>query len=141
MIEFNATFLVSIISFVLFIMIMNAIFYNPILNIIKKREDYINSNYKESESIVGEAENLEQTYRNQYEKAKSSSRKILNSEVEKFQKEIDGKVSTAKLQARNSIKLQKEDLQKNAQEMKKSIDNTTIEELTNIISSKILEVE
>ena len=38
MMEFNATFLIAMLSFVVFIMIMNAIFYNPILSIIRKRE-------------------------------------------------------------------------------------------------------
>ena len=45
MVEFNATFLIAMLSFVVFIMIMNAIFYNPILDIMRKREEYINSNY------------------------------------------------------------------------------------------------
>ena len=49
MLEFNATFIVAIISFAVFIVIMNAIFYRPILEIIKKRDDYINSNYFDTE--------------------------------------------------------------------------------------------
>ena len=47
MFEFNATLIVAMISFVVFMFIMNAIFYRPILNIIKKRDDYINSNYED----------------------------------------------------------------------------------------------
>ena len=59
MIEFNATFLVAMLSFVLFIMIMNAIFYRPVLNIMRKREEYINSNYNEANSNSEEAQKLD----------------------------------------------------------------------------------
>ncbi len=55
MIEFNATFLVAMLSFVVFILIMNAIFYNPILGIIRKREDYISSNYEDSKRFEEDA--------------------------------------------------------------------------------------
>ena len=55
MIEFNATFLVAMLSFVVFIMIMNAIFYRPILNIMRKRDEYINSNYDEAKELSEQA--------------------------------------------------------------------------------------
>ena len=42
-------------SFVVFIMIMNAIFYNPILNIMRKREEYINSNYTQAKQYMEQA--------------------------------------------------------------------------------------
>ena len=59
MIEFNATFLVAMLSFVVFIMIMNAIFYRPILNIMRKRDEYINSNYDEAKELSEQAEKLD----------------------------------------------------------------------------------
>ena len=46
MFEFNATLIVAMFSFVVFMFIMNAIFYRPILNIIRKRENYVNDNYE-----------------------------------------------------------------------------------------------
>ena len=55
MIEFNATFLIAMLSFVVFILIMNAIFYQPILNIIRKRDDYIDSNYADSKELLEKA--------------------------------------------------------------------------------------
>jgi predicted PurR-regulated permease PerM len=61
MIEFNATFLVAMFSFVLFILIMNAIFYRPILNIIRKREDYIASNTESVQKFEQKAEELNPT--------------------------------------------------------------------------------
>ena len=60
MMEFNATFLIAMLSFVVFIMIMNAIFYNPIC-IIRKREDYINSNYEDAKRFENSAQEFNTT--------------------------------------------------------------------------------
>ena len=44
--EFNATFIVSIISFVIFTLLMNEILYKPITKIVEEREHVINDNYE-----------------------------------------------------------------------------------------------
>ena len=44
--EFNATFLATIISFVLFVILMNKILYAPILSIMEERKAFIDGNYK-----------------------------------------------------------------------------------------------
>ena len=45
--EFNATFLATIISFVLFVILMNKILYAPILNIMEQRKSFIYGNYSD----------------------------------------------------------------------------------------------
>ena len=42
--EFNATLLVSAVSFIIFVIIMNQILYKPVLAIMQKRQEYINNN-------------------------------------------------------------------------------------------------
>ena len=42
--EFNATFLATIISFIVFVFLMNKILYAPILNIMEERKNFINDN-------------------------------------------------------------------------------------------------
>lgn len=46
--EFNATFLISAISFLCFVFIMNKILYTPVLKIMEERKLYIENNYKEA---------------------------------------------------------------------------------------------
>lgn len=46
--EFNATFLISAISFLCFVFIMNKILYAPVLKIMEERKLYIENNYKEA---------------------------------------------------------------------------------------------
>ena len=47
--EFNATFIVSIISFVVFVLIMNKIFYVPITKIVEEREKKLKENYDDAD--------------------------------------------------------------------------------------------
>lgn len=42
--EINATIIVSALSFIIFIFIMNNLLYEPILKIMQERNDYINNN-------------------------------------------------------------------------------------------------
>ena len=44
--EFNATFIVSLVSFLLFTFVMNKILYQPITKIVDEREKLINDNHK-----------------------------------------------------------------------------------------------
>ena len=44
--EFNATFLATIVSFIVFVILMNKILYAPILNIMEERRNFIDNNYK-----------------------------------------------------------------------------------------------
>ena len=47
--EINATILVSAISFIVFIFIMNKILYKPVLEIMEKRQNYNDANKKEAD--------------------------------------------------------------------------------------------
>ena len=44
--EFNATFLVTIITFIVFVFLMNKILYAPILGIMEERKRVVDGNYK-----------------------------------------------------------------------------------------------
>ena len=48
--EFNATFIVSVISFIIFTLLMNEILYKPLSKIIEERENLINDNYENAKA-------------------------------------------------------------------------------------------
>ena len=52
MLEFDATFLIAIVSFIIFMMIMNKILYKPITKIIGEREKF----YEKNKNILKEKE-------------------------------------------------------------------------------------
>ena len=47
--EFNGTFLVTIISYVLFVFVMNKILYEPINNIVAQRREFVDENLRTAE--------------------------------------------------------------------------------------------
>ena len=56
--EFNATFLATIISFIVFVILMNKILYVPVLKIMEQREVYIDENYQTSKKNNEQAKEL-----------------------------------------------------------------------------------
>ena len=58
--EFNATFLATIISFVLFVILMNKILYAPILDIMEQRKSFIDGNYSDAKKNEAKIEKLVQ---------------------------------------------------------------------------------
>ena len=44
--EFNGTFLATIVTFVLFVFLMNKVLYAPILGIMKQRQDFIDHQFR-----------------------------------------------------------------------------------------------
>ena len=56
--EFNGTFLISAISFIVFVFIMNLIFYKPIEKIVNERKSLIDDNFDEAQKNNLNAEKL-----------------------------------------------------------------------------------
>ena len=48
--EFNATFIAALVSFIVFIIIMNWILYKPISDIVEKRKKFIDENNNEAKN-------------------------------------------------------------------------------------------
>ncbi len=135
MIEFNGTFIVSIISFVVFIFIMNAIFYNPVLSVIKKRDDYISSNYTDAETNNQCAQDLKNKYEYEYENAKLNSRKKMNAQVEESQGYANERIHKARAQAKSEIQTRKDALNIQKNDL---INSVNTDDLSNLIVNKIL---
>ena len=58
MFEFNATFIIAMFSFVVFIMIMNAILYKPVLKVINERQTYIDDNLNAAQNSKTKAKSI-----------------------------------------------------------------------------------
>lgn len=136
MFEFNATLLVAMFSFVVFIMIMNAIFYRPILNIIRQREDYIKSNYDRAEELEKLSQEYKQTHTQKINETHDLCRKNFNSAVGTLQKKADEKITQAKLSSKQELEKQKQDLSVEEANLKKSIQSSVINDLAQTITDK-----
>lgn len=141
MIEFNATFLIAMLSFVVFILIMNAIFYNPILGIIRKREDYINSNYEDSKRFKAQANEFNTTRNAKLEQTQEKCRHEFKNIIDKAQAESINQIKAARENNKQIIQAKKDKLALDELELKNTVKNTIVKELASSITTKILGVD
>lgn len=137
MIEFNATFLVAMLSFVLFILIMNAIFYRPILNIIRKREDYIASNQEAVQKFEQKAEELTQEHKNNIEKKQAQCRTKFKETISAEQSKSGEKIKKAREASKNEILKQKDILMEEEKNLRTELKNTVVSALASDITQKV----
>lgn len=138
MFEFNATFLIAMLSFSVFIFIMNAIFYNPILGIIRKREDYISSNYEESERFKNSANDIKISCQARIEQTQDKCRHEFKSVVEKIQTDAAHKVNAAREKSKLAIQTQKGVLTQQEEKLKTELKSVVVKDLASSIVSKLL---
>ena len=109
MIEFNGTFLVAMLSFVVFILIMNAIFYNPI--------------YEDAKRLKNEAEEFNTTRSAKLEQTQDKCRHELKNAIDKAQSNSVDKIKAAKENTKQIIQAKKEQLLLEETELKNNIKN------------------
>ena len=85
--EINATILVSAISFIVFIFIMNSILYKPVLEIMEKRQKYIDANKNEADEHRKKAQDLLSDKQARVADAQRKSRDIVASKADALKEE------------------------------------------------------
>lgn len=135
--EFNATFLVSAISFVVFTLIMNKILYKPVSDIISKRQAYLDENFAETKKNLDEAKSIQSDREQQLVSAKSDSKQMIleeveHSKIEKNKKEVQKRQELASLldEQKTSISVEKN---KVSDELKSKVDDVSNAIITKLI--------
>lgn len=136
MLQFNATFIVAIISFVVFIMIMNTIFYKPVLNVIEEREKFIRGNYDEANATKEKADNLLQDKETRLNETYKNAKQILTDNKIQANLSAQEMIANAKSSSDAKINSEKEriETEKNSTDI-----NAAADELSQAIVDKILE--
>ena len=137
MLEFNGTFIVAMLSFVVFIMIMNAIFYQPILNVIRKREGYINSNYEKSQEFEKAASEFKQIHTDKIEKTQDRCRKEFSSTIDKIQTQASEKIAKVKEQTKTLTQERKNILEQQKNDLKETVKHSLANDLAKVITDKL----
>lgn len=138
MVEFNATFLIAMLSFVVFIMIMNAIFYNPILNIMRKREEYINSNYTQAKQFIEQATEFDNQRKAKINETHNRCRENIMNIVDNAHLESNKKTHEARDHSKLEIAAGKNVLAEKERDLENTIKNTVVKDLALTIMSKLL---
>ena len=103
--DINATLIVVAIQFVLLMVILNIILYNPLLTIIEERKDYILKNLSKASNLLTEADLLTTKYEEELTHVRKESqleiansqkihKEILETELNISQKYIDSLLDT-----------------------------------------------
>ena len=135
--EFNATFLVSAISFILFVFLMNKIFYAPLTDIISEREKLVDDTLNEAKNSWDTASGLLAERESKLNKAYDDSKKLISESVENANLQAKERTQQAKNNSVNEINRQKANLSDENDWIKSNLDNT-VKDLEEVITSKIL---
>ena len=137
MLEFNATFFIAMINFVIFILIMNAILYKPLERIIAKRKNLIDSNNQKSKEANDKFEELIQWQKSSMEKAHKSSRESYLKILNEFKSKKESILEYEKNYSKKEIEIASAELESEVVGAKYEL-KSEVELLADIITKKVL---
>ena len=135
--EFNGTFLATIITFIVFVILMNKILYAPILGIMEERQKFIDSNYKTADESDLEAQNLINQKESILTNAKNEARVKYLESVDEYKSKRKSFIENSKRLAEEEITASVEELNSTSDEIKQNLKNS-MNELANDITEKII---
>ena len=106
--EFNATFLVTAISFIIFAILMNLVLYKPLEQIVLKRQKFINDNYDDSQKNIDKSKALIKDREDKLTNAKSEAVDSINRKTDLANAQKDEITTGAKQEALNQLKSNRE---------------------------------
>lgn len=140
MLEFNGTAIVLAISFVVFVILENFIFYRPLKKVMDERADYIRQNEMKADEDSSAAKNLINEKDEKLADAKSKSAKILSDANAKSQEKFDNEIRLAKQNSNNILNEEKIKLEEEKNQVKNELKKEIGGYASDIIS-KILKKE
>ena len=135
--EFSATFLISVISFILFVIIMNFIFYKPLSKIINERKDFIDENFDEAKKNNCNAQKITDNYLKKIDDANSESKTIMEEKTQEAKEKRDELINKSQKQAYEEILNSQGEL-KQAFDGSKEVLKSEVVNLTNQMAEKLL---
>lgn len=135
--EFNATFIVSAISFIVFTLIMNGIFYKPLGKIVGERQRFIDEQNQQANSARQKSQELIADKEIKLEESKTKSKKIISDSSESAKRQKAELTNIAQKRALEEVSKAKEEISNSENEARKILDGE-IQKLAQTISEKIL---
>lgn len=135
--DFDGTLPIIAIQFLILTFLLNIILYTPLLQIINKRNQYINKNLSQALLQLSDAENLSKQYEMELVKAKKEAQLEI-SKVQKLHKNLlENEIKISKknfdrylAQITNTLTLEKSKILKNLEEDIDSFSNEIIIRIT-----------
>ena len=135
--EFNGTFLATIVTFVLFVFLMNKILYNPILNIMEQRKNFIDGNYESAKNNDAKTESLTNEREEKLLTAKNDARAQYLEKLGEFKSQKSDILSEAQNSANAKLEASKLELEHLSNEVKQGLKGS-MTSLANDIVEKVV---
>lgn len=135
--EINATILVSAISFIVFIFIINKILYKPVLEIMEKRQNYIDANKNEADAHHKKAQQLLVDKDARVAEAQRTSRDIVASKADAIKEEKSKVLNDTKNSVTSYFSEQKQNLAHQKDEAAANMKHD-VADLANRLTTKLM---
>ncbi len=135
--EFNATFLATIISFLVFVILMNKILYAPILNIMEERKNFVDGNYNAAHANDVKSEELTNQKEEKILGAKDEARGKYVETLDGYKNQKSEMVANAQNSAKDEIEQAKSDLRQLSDDVKNGLKGS-MTDLANDIVEKVI---
>lgn len=135
--EFNATFIASAISFIIFAIIMNAIFYKPLQKIVFERLNFIDETNEEAKAHREKSDAILKDKAQKIDSTKHEAKKIIADTSDAVKAQKATLASNAQQEAAQKVESAKTTLKRSSDEVQDSLSEKS-EDLAKSIVSKIL---
>jgi len=135
--EFNATFLATIVSFIVFVFLMNKVLYAPILNIMEERKAFIDNNYKAVEKNDAKVDKLNQKREEKLADAKNDAKESYNETIEEFKAQKNEIIVKAQNATSEELENSRKELERLSADVKEGLEES-MTDLANDIVEKVI---
>ena len=135
--EFNGTFLASIVSFIVFVFLMNKVLYAPMGKIVKERQSFVEGNLESAEANHKRADELSQEREDKLSGAKNDAREKYVESVNGFKNEKTQLVAKAQDETNGELAQAYENLNNVSNETKEGL-KWRMTDLANDIVEKMI---
>ncbi len=135
--EFDATFIIAAISFVIFVFIMNKIFYAPVLKIMKARQDFVEENFETARKTKEQTKKRVEYREGELEKSREEARSKIAMHSKELKTERSKQISEYKNELYSNISSERDNLKNSAIEAKEVLKDSVVN-IAKEISQKLL---
>lgn len=139
LLEFDGTFIFALISFIVFVTLMNLILYRPVTKIINERQKFYDKNSKMALESKQKAEDVIKNKEAEISNTKLEASKILSSAQESAKSNKETALGAKKNEVQNKLRLNNEALIKNKDAVVSELtDENSINTYVNAAVAKVL---
>nr|YP_009396598.1 ATP synthase CF0 subunit II [Vertebrata australis]ARW65784.1 ATP synthase CF0 subunit II [Vertebrata australis] len=137
--DFNATLPLMALQFLALTLILNLLYYKPIINVLDDREEYIRNSLTNASACLLKADELTKTYELELAESRKSAQKIIKNAQEEAQLIVSEKIKEAQKNAEQLLLEAYDQLSTQKEQALKSLE-VQVDILSDQIQDKLLSI-